>query len=257
MADLTPVVHSHDEHAIFGAEAVEVFVDPDHNHSRYYQIAYSVGGSVYDGEGVSTAWDSKAQLKTSLQPDGWSAELALPWEPLKARPVPGKVLGFNVSRDRRLAETQYTSWARVDSNLGFHDPERFGHLVLSGTPEMIGRMFPEFRKGGRTGPLNVFSAEGFAGTTYTQLAAAAFAQVEKRLSDLERARKSEANAGTSREIRRRLREYQAQLTALKADSAAGLDAAGWIRLEFTLQRLMTTLDRTIADARLKALLDRI
>jgi hypothetical protein len=45
------------------------------------------------------------------------------------------------------------TWAKVQG--GFHDPERFAHVVLSGTPEMIGKLSAEFRKGGRTGPITV------------------------------------------------------------------------------------------------------
>jgi len=38
----------------------------------------------------------------------------------------------------------------------FHDPEHFGHLVLSPTPEILGKLSDEFRKGGLDGPIQVF-----------------------------------------------------------------------------------------------------
>ena len=41
-------------------------------------------------------------------------------------------MGINVCRDRYLgADRQWTNWSQTAAN--FHDPERFGHLVLSPT----------------------------------------------------------------------------------------------------------------------------
>ena len=57
--------------------------------------------------------------------------------------------------------------------------------MLSGTPEMIGKLSGEFRQGGRTGPIVVYSAEGLVRTTHTKRPEAAFAQVRKLLADLE------------------------------------------------------------------------
>jgi hypothetical protein len=249
--------HAHDEHDIFRSETIEFFVDPDHTHARYYQLAFSVAGSLYDGAGMDTAWDSNAQVKTCAGPDFWSAEVAVPWDPLKSRPQAGKVVGLNLSRDRSVGTPVYSAWARVDPGLGFHDPDRFAHLVLSGTPESIGRLSQEFRKGGRTGAITVFSAEGFAQTSYAKLAAAAFAEVEKLMADLDRERLKGNDPAAAAEIKRRLEGYTARLSAMKAAAAGSLDAAEWARLDLALQELTATLHKTVGEARLKALLDRI
>jgi hypothetical protein len=251
------VRQAHDEHAMFRSETVEVFVDPDHTHERYYQIAFGIAGSLYDGEGMAVAWSSNAQLKTWSGTDGWSAEIAVPWQPMRAKPKAGKVVGFNVSRGRNVGEAAYSDWVRVDPALGFHDAERFAHLVLSGTPETVGKLATEFRKGGRTGPLAVYSAEGFAQTSYKQLAAAAFAEVEELLASLDKQRLKERNPAAVAEIKRRLDGYAAQLAAMKTEAAGSLDAVQWTRLDLALQGLVTTLHKTIGEARLKALLDHI
>ncbi len=256
MTKVTPVRNAHDEHDIFRSETLEVFIEPEHTHGRYYQLAFSVAGSLYDGEGMTTTWDSNAQVRTWVGTDGWSAEMAVPWGPMKARPRVGQIVGFNISRDRNVGAQACTTWARVDTSLGFHDPERFAHLVLSGTPEILGKLSADFRKGGRTGPLAVYSAEGFAQTSYTQLATAAFAEVERLLVSLEAACQKEKDPAAAAEVKRRLDDYAARLAAMKT-TAGSLDAAQWTRLDVALQSLATALQKTVGEARLKALLDRI
>lgn len=252
---LNPVRYAHDEHAVFSNETIEFFIDPNHTHSVYYQLAFNVAGSLYDGVGEATAWNSGAEVKTYVGDRFWSAEIAVPWGPLKAKPEPGKVVGFNVNRDRNIGEKTWATWARVQG--GFHDPERFAHLVLSGTPETIGRLSQEFRKGGRTGPVTVFSAEGFAQSSYAKLAEAAFVEVEKVLAALDDERRQEKDSAAAAEIGRRIDQYRAQLGVLKQQRAGKLDGAAWTRLDIELQRLVGQLRKTVSEARLTALLNRI
>ena len=255
MGKVSLMRYAHDEHAVFGHETVELFVDPNHTHDLYYQLAFTVTGSLYDGEREATFWNSGAKVKTHLGGTFWSAEVAVPWEPLKARPEPGKVVGFNVNRDHNVGEKAYATWARVQG--GFHDPVRFAHLVLSGTPETIGRLSDEFRKGGRAGPITVFSAKGFARQTYARLAKAAFAQVKKLLAGLDAERRKENDIAAAAEIGRRLGQFRARIAALRQRSAGKLDAAAWTRLDIELQALVGRLRKTVAEARLTALLNSI
>jgi hypothetical protein len=252
---VSPVRYAHDEHAVFGSEAIEFFVDPNHTHDLYYQLAFGIGGSLYDGEREATAWDSKARVATSQGGEGWCLEVAVPWGPLKATPAPGKLVGFNVNRDRNVGGKMWATWARVMN--GFHDPQRFAHLVLSGTPEVIGRLTPEFRRGDRTGPIALYSAEGFAQTSYASLADAAFAEVEKRLAGIEQDSRQEKDPAAAAEIDRYLAACRAKIAGLRQQAAGKLDAVTWTRLDLEVQAIVTQLGKTVAEARLKALLDRI
>jgi len=155
------------------------------------------------------------------------------------------------------SDRSWHTWARVDLAAGFHDPERFGHLVLSGTPEMIGKLSDEFRKGGRTGPIVVFSPEGFARTTYMKLAADAFLQGENMLAQLRDESQREKSPATAAEIKRRLETYAAQLAQLKADASGPMDAAKWNRLNIAVQECLKRVGKVIAETRLQALLDNI
>ena len=255
MNKVSPTRYAQDEHSIFRSETIEFFIDPNHTHSVYYQLAFNVAGSLYDGQGEATVWNSDAKVKTHIGTTFWSVEIAVPWAGLKAAPKPGKVVGFNINRDRNIGEKTWSTWARVQG--GFHDPERFAHLVLSGTPAMIGNLSQEFRKGGRTGPITLFSAEGFARTSYKKLAEAAFLEVEKFLANLDAERRQEKAPEAADEIGRRTKQYRVSVAKLKQQSNGELDAAAWTRLDLKLQRLVGELRKTVAEARLTALLNSI
>jgi len=255
MDKISPVRYTHDQPAVFSGESIEFFVDPNHTHDLYYQLAFNVGGSLYDGKRFVGSWNSGAEVKTHLAEEFWSAEVAVPWGPLNAEPKPGKVVGFNVSRNHNIEELTYATWARLEG--GFHDPERFAHLVLSGTPAMIGKLSREFRKGVRTGPIVVFSAQGLAQTSYRRLAEAAFAEVQKLLADLETQRCREKEPEVAEDITRRLDEHRAKLASLKRQSKGRLDTATWTRVDVQLQALIGQLRTTVAEVGLAALLKEI
>ena len=117
---LNPVRYPRDDHAVFGSETIEFFVDPNHTHELYYQLAFDVAGSLYDGEREATLWDSKARVASVLADGFWSAEIAVPWGPLQTTPQTGKIVGFNVARDRSVGAKSYSTWTRLIN--GFHDP---------------------------------------------------------------------------------------------------------------------------------------
>ena len=48
----------------------------------------------------------------------------------------------------------------------FHDVERYGHLVLSGTPQQIGQLSAELRKGRPAGPVIVVADAEVTPTIY-------------------------------------------------------------------------------------------
>ena len=167
--------------AVFGGEAIEVFIDPKHNHSDYFQIAANSDGTLFDGKGTDPAWDGRAKAAAGASRRAAGASRSAPLGGLRGAPEPGLVIGLNICRDRNIGPNKlWSTWSPIAAN--FHDPLRFGHLVLSATPEMIGRLSDEFRKGGHAGPVQVFAAEGFSGTTYLalSLALAAIARCHAR-----------------------------------------------------------------------------
>ena len=194
-------------------------------------------------------------MKAWRDKDFWSLEVAIPWADLGATPRPGKIVGFNVCRDRNIGEKEWTNWSRTKS--GFHDPFRFADLVLSGTPDLIGKLAGQLRQGDRTGPMVVYSAEGFSKQTYAQLAASAFADLDKLMTTLEAERKREPSPAAANELGKRLEGYRAQVAEMRTRAQGNLDAADWTRLDLQMQKLIVRLKGVIWEARLKALLDGI
>ena len=244
--------------AVFGGEAIELFIDPKHNHSDYYQIAANSDATLFDGKGTDSAWNSRAKVATRISEGGWSLEIALPWTDFEVRPEPGLVIGFNVCRDRNIAPDKlWSTWAPIAAN--FHDPLRFGHLVLSATPEMIGRLGDEFRKGGLAGPIRVFAAEGFSGTTYLALAARSLETLEATLKELDSLRQQEKSPAVAAALAKRIaaaREMTAPI-AVKVKGNQAFDAAEWVRADSQMQQLRLELEKAVWNTRLEALLSGI
>jgi hypothetical protein len=253
MDKVNPVIFGRDEHPLFSNETIELFVDPTGKHDMYYQLACSVSGSLFDGKRDDVTWNSHAVVKTFSGSDYWSLEVAIPWADLEVKPHAGALVGFNVCRDRNIGEREWTNWARVMT--GFHDSIRFAHLVLSGTPEMIGKLGPELRRGNRRGAIEIYSAEGLAAKSYRQLAAAELAQMEKMLADLDQTRHRETNPHIVAEMDKRLKAFREQIPAFRQQAQGELDGASWTRLDLAMQDLMTQLGRVLWDARLAGLLD--
>lgn len=252
MDKLAPVYFARDEHAVFGNETIELFVDPDHTHTNYYQLAMNAGASLYDGQREDITWNSDTVVKATLGKTGWTLEVAIPWASFPTKPQAGKIVGFNVCRDRNLGDKEWTNWARTLG--GFHDPVRFAHLVLSGTPEQIGKLATELRKGDRSGPVIVFSADGSTQSTYAELARAAFGELQKLATDLDAERAREQEAAAAAELGRRLEGYRQRVGEFRARSEAKLDAADWVRLDVDIQKLIKEMKKVVWEARLEALL---
>ena len=250
MDKISPMRYADDGSAVFRDESLEFFVEPDHTHGRYYQLMFNVAGSLY------TSGNSGAEVKTHLAEKFWSVEVAVPWAWLKAAPKPGKVVGFNVNRnhsiDKLTASPAYATWAMLEG--GFHDPERFAHLVLAGTPEVIGKLSGEFRKGGRSGPIVVYSAAGVVRTDAMDRPEAAFAEARKLLAELEIQVSKEKEPGAAEELKRLLDEYRGKLAGLKSQSESKLADDARTGLEGELQALVGQLHDIVAEAGLAALL---
>lgn len=246
-----------DEHAaVFFQEALELFIDPKHDHANYYQIAFSISGTVYDSKATDTSWNSDTRTATAVGDNGWTAEVSVPWADLGLKePKAGTVVGFNLCRDRNIIDNkQWTCWSQIEGN--FHDPMRFGHLVLSATPEILGSLSQEFRLGERRGALHVFGPEGFSRTSYLALAKDSLKQLDAALADLEALRKKEAPGTVVDAIGKRIASASEAVMPFrqKIESGAPLDAAEWLHADTQIQKTVEELRNYVWQARLEALL---
>ncbi len=132
-----------DGEPVFLDDAVEVFVDPPHNHQTYYHLVVNANGARYtartSARGLNTDWrgtnpfgagELRWMAKVSLSSDRWVAELALPLAELAERPRAGTVWGINFTRERRAEGEEFSTWAYLEGKT-FHAPQQFGHLIFA------------------------------------------------------------------------------------------------------------------------------
>jgi hypothetical protein len=248
---LHPLPVPRDAHQVFSTEAVEIFVDPRHDHHDYYQLAVNAAGSLYDSRGTEPSWESGAEAKAAVGDRGWGMELRIPWSAFKLTPKPGAVVGVNVCRDRTLKEREWSNWAQTKAN--FHDPDRFAHLVLDGTPDQIAGLTDEFRKGDRSGPLRIFSQGGIGTDTYVAMARQVLTRVEGHVAEVQQLRQQE-NAATAKVLGDKLAPLEQRLAGYRVQLDGDLDGAAFIKLEMQLTGVERELGELLWDARLEALL---
>ena len=258
MRKVIAVPQARDAHAVFHGETIEFFLDPNHDHADYYQFAVNIAGSIYDSRLTDPTWSARVKAATQQGEDHWTLEFAIPWKDVGVSPAAGAVLGFNVCRDRLVGPDKlWCNWSQTKAN--FHDPERFAHLVLAPTAGDLGRLGAEFRKGGRTGPIVVFSDEGFAQTTYTALAAQSLRRVDELLDQVGARRTGEKDEKTKQELGKLLTTYRDELAPIRKalSGTAKLDARAWSRMDLRIHQLIAQLDEAIWRARLEAILSQI
>jgi len=168
------------------------------------------------------------------------------------------VVGVNVCRDRYAGgNKQWMNWSQTAAN--FHDPQRFGHVVLSPTPAIIGGLEAELRKGERRGLIAVYGPDRFVQASYRGLVASAVARAERLLDDLEAAGEREADPATKQELDRRIAEYRGELAGFGSAAAAeaALPPERWHEMTMRIGQLRGELHRILWEARLAALLSGI
>lgn len=258
MEDLTPVSQVRDAHEVFHGETIEVFIDPDHDQAQYYQFGINAAGSIYDSRGKDPSWNADVSARTTLADDGWTLEMAVPWEDLGATPEQGMVVGLNVCRDRYLgANRQWSNWSQTAAN--FHDPERFGHIVLSPSPAMVGGLEQQLRLGGRMGAVVIHGPESFAQAAYRAMVLDAAERAGGLLDELAETAAEEDDQATREELSRRIEAYRGEVADFRA-TAAGDEAVGrerWASMMLRLGQLRGELERVTWEARLTALLSGI
>lgn len=258
MDRFSPVTQTRDAHNVFQGETIELFVDPKHDHQHYYQIAVSAAGSVYDSAVMEPSWSAKVVAAVNLGQAGWTLEVSIPWSDLGVMPEAGRLIGFNVCRDRGVVqEHEWSNWAQTEGD--FHDPIRFGHLVLSATPERIAELATEFRKGDRHGRIIVYGSEASARRVHRELAKRALDRLDRCLADLDQSRRQEKNAKAQAELAKRIAANRKEVAPYRQKLADNppIDAAVWARMEHRITQLIHRLEAGIWDARLSALLSGI
>jgi len=258
MDKLTAVGHARDSAEVFHGEAIEIFVDPDHDQRTYYQFGINAAASIYDSRLTDPAWSANVRAATVLGDDAWSLEVAIPWADLGVAPENGAVFSFNVCRDRLLGpDKQWSNWSQTAAN--FHDPLRFAPAVLSPDAKRLGELEGEYRRGGRDGAILLCGPPSLTEAAYRGLGLRALAAADKLLDGMQETLAQEREAGARDEMAGRINSYRQELAGFATGIEGGkpLGADAWKQMTFRLAEMRIELDRLVWEARLSALISSI
>jgi hypothetical protein len=116
--------------AVWNDDCVEIFIDPGLSRKNYYHFMVNSknvqSNAKWDGpNNEERGWDGEWQSSTSLQPDGWTAEIKIPLSNFALASDVGSSWGINLCRERKT-EPENTSWSPTFG--AFHSPEKFGTI---------------------------------------------------------------------------------------------------------------------------------
>ena len=122
-------------------DLVEVFVDTDPGDEVYHHFVLSLGGSQWDAKVIfqrdtigaakflrheDASWNGEWRGATIKTPNGWQAEVALPWNLFSRHLGDPAELRVNLNRTAAGEEPEYTGWSVTPER--FHSPWRFAYL---------------------------------------------------------------------------------------------------------------------------------
>jgi hypothetical protein len=123
-----------DNFALFSDDAISVKIDPQRDRRTTIGFALNPASGQLDYRGINESeflveFDPIWQGEARRTPDGWSAELRIPYTSLQIDPRrPPERIGLNLSRDHSRRNATY-DWALMRPPLGPIAASRYGELV--------------------------------------------------------------------------------------------------------------------------------
>ncbi len=125
---------------VWNDDAVEVFLDPGHTHSDYFQFIANANGARADARGRDRSWNGEWEVQVTESPEAWAGLALIPFGTLGAtEPEEGAIWAANFGVDRSPAQRPMAGWEQEEANLTwsrlgsgstFHEPISFGHLIF-------------------------------------------------------------------------------------------------------------------------------
>lgn len=114
-------------------DSIEFFIDINHDHTTYYQLAVTAGGATYDNHNGDSLWTKPWKSAVSKHADRWCVEIKVPFSIFQeAPPTVGSFWGFNLCRERHAGgKLELSNWADVERV--FNKAHLFGHLLFMPT----------------------------------------------------------------------------------------------------------------------------
>lgn len=131
MPKLKAKVTQHNGDRIWEDDSVEFFIDPTGGHGfPYYHIMVNCIGVTSDGfvagpQKHDISWEPKYQAKAAAGKEGWTLEMALPWECFDRTESSAAEWNFNFFHERSIGEKLFWSPVYCETT---HTPSAFGRL---------------------------------------------------------------------------------------------------------------------------------
>jgi len=111
-------------------DAIEFFIDANHDHQTHWQFATTPAAMRYDNLDGDSTWNADWKVAAHKAADFWAVEIAIPFADLKlGAPAPGTLWGFNLCRERQPSgKLELYNWANVQRV--FKNAHLFGHLYF-------------------------------------------------------------------------------------------------------------------------------
>ncbi|MDD5597842.1 MAG: carbohydrate binding family 9 domain-containing protein [Victivallaceae bacterium] len=137
----TQTVH---DSPVWKDDCLEIFFDTNCDRATYYHFVVNSLGTKFEEKGQDKSWNAEWNVKTAIGDGQWSAEVAIPFSAIGARPGPDTVWGFNLGRAQRILP-EFSGWANTGAS--FHTPKKFGLLVFIDYLSYINKhVLPEYEQ---------------------------------------------------------------------------------------------------------------
>lgn len=123
----------------------ELFIDVDHDHKTYWQIAVNTNNAIWDcynsGGGCNGGDNINCETAVSLgAKEDWFAEIKVALKDLDVKEVPkqGTIWGINFAGHVKTGIDEWVTWSDIGPS--FHVPTGFGNGIFSSKTANISRL---------------------------------------------------------------------------------------------------------------------
>ncbi len=116
-------------------DSFAVILDTFHDHRNAFLFRINPRGTQYDaliteeGIDVNVSWDEKWEVETSIDEEGWSAEVRIPLKSIRFSSSAAESLTFGVDFERIIRrKNEFTYWNNFSRDFNFNQVSQAGHL---------------------------------------------------------------------------------------------------------------------------------
>ena len=116
-------------------DSFAVILDTFHDHRNAFLFRINPRGTQCDaliteeGRDINVSWDEKWEVETSIDEEGWSAEIQIPLNSIRFASSSGEEMTFGVDFERIIRrKNEFTYWNNFSRDFNLHEVSQAGHL---------------------------------------------------------------------------------------------------------------------------------